>query len=152
MVCNNLNCRKWLSWGKLPQTTRWSSSSSASASSSWASESQTIRQSQSWSKLQCRGWGTDLVPPHMSQIYNQQMTLAEQVETNFDDYQNRWSSILMTIKCVEINCRWSQNMLIHSKPIWNIFNVFFYNPFGWASFQWKDSLRCLECYHDLKSY
>ena len=29
--------------------------------------------------LQCRGWGTDLVPPHMSQIYNQQMTLAEQV-------------------------------------------------------------------------
>ena len=31
-------------------------------------------------KLQCRGWGTDLVPPHMSQIYNQQMTLAEQVD------------------------------------------------------------------------
>merc|ERR1712106_627304 len=25
-----------------------------------------------------RGWGTDLVPPHMSQIYNQQMTLHEQ--------------------------------------------------------------------------
>ena len=31
-------------------------------------------------RLQCRGWGTDLVPPHMSQIYNQQMTLAEQVK------------------------------------------------------------------------
>jgi len=29
----------------------------------------------------CRGWGTDLVPPHMSQIYNQQMTLAEQAST-----------------------------------------------------------------------
>jgi len=26
----------------------------------------------------CRGWGTDLVPPHMSQIYNQQMNLHEQ--------------------------------------------------------------------------
>merc|ERR1719431_1432071 len=25
-----------------------------------------------------RGWGTDLVPPHMSQIYNQQMNLHEQ--------------------------------------------------------------------------
>ena len=33
-------------------------------------------------QFQCRGWGTDLVPPHMSQIYNQQMTLAEQVDTN----------------------------------------------------------------------
>jgi len=26
----------------------------------------------------CRGWGTDLVPPHMSQIYTQQMNLHEQ--------------------------------------------------------------------------
>jgi len=26
----------------------------------------------------CRGWGTDLVPPHMSQIYNQQINLHEQ--------------------------------------------------------------------------
>ena len=28
--------------------------------------------------FQCRGWGTDLVAPHMSQIYNQQMNLHEQ--------------------------------------------------------------------------
>jgi len=26
----------------------------------------------------CRGWGTDLVPPHMSHIYNQQINLHEQ--------------------------------------------------------------------------
>ena len=32
----------------------------------------------SFSISQCRGWGTDLVPPHMSQIYNQQINLHEQ--------------------------------------------------------------------------
>jgi hypothetical protein len=28
--------------------------------------------------VQCRGWGTDLVPPYMSQIYSQQLNLHEQ--------------------------------------------------------------------------
>ena len=28
--------------------------------------------------FQCRGWGTDLVPPYMSQIYSQQLNLHEQ--------------------------------------------------------------------------
>ena len=27
--------------------------------------------------LQCRGWGTDLVPPHMSDLYHKQMELHE---------------------------------------------------------------------------
>jgi hypothetical protein len=29
----------------------------------------------------CRGWGTDLVPPHMNQLYNQQIHLYEQAST-----------------------------------------------------------------------
>merc|ERR1719193_701198 len=42
----------------------------------WYKEVQELRKVAN--DYKCRGWGTDLVPPHMSQIYTQQLNLHEQ--------------------------------------------------------------------------
>lgn len=42
----------------------------------WYKEVQELRKVAN--DYKCRGWGTDLVPPHMSQIYSQQLNLHEQ--------------------------------------------------------------------------